>query len=54
MQRARLLGPECIRVKLGPSAQRRIIDALAGNELRRRSEAILVQELREPTLELLA
>ena len=37
VQRARLLGPEHIRVELGPRVQRGLVDALGGDELRGRA-----------------
>jgi hypothetical protein len=54
LQGSRLLGPEGVRVALGPCVDRGVVGALAGDEVRGRREALLAQELFEPTLQMLA
>ena len=54
MQLAGLLGPEPIRVELGPCVQRGVVDVFGGDDLRAGPEAVLMQQLLETALELLA
>jgi hypothetical protein len=52
VQAAGLLGPEGVRIEPGSRAQRGLVNALAGHEAHRWREAVLLQQLLEPTLEL--